>query len=306
MPAAPAVREPRFLTAVVDAGGALEPGAARDVVPWWSFTKTLIAASALRLAEQRFLDLDAPLAGRPYTARQLLRHTAGVGDYGGLPEYKAAVARNDPPWTDAALFARVPPDRLLFPPGTGFAYSNVGYLLLRRLIEAAAGTGLGEILAGVVLRPLGLASARLAETSRDMDATAFAGDHGYHPGWCYHGTVVGPVAEAALALHRLARGDLPQVDLGRTAREAAPVDPALAAPPWRVPRYGLGLMVGEMATPDMSSPLVVLGHSAGGPGSVGAVYHAPGEAGGKTAAVFADVGNGSDVETRALELLASG
>lgn len=303
MPAATARKEPRFLTAVVEPGGGLAPGASFAVVPWWSFTKTLIAACALLLARQGLLDLDAPMAGRPFTARQLLRHTAGVGDYGGLPAYKAAVARGDAPWSDAALLALVSPDRLLFPPGIDFAYSNVGYLLLRRLLEGAAGAGLGEVLAGLALRPLGLAAARLAEGPEDMDGTAFAGDHGYHPGWCYPGTVVGPVAEAALALHRLATGNLLSPDLRRAMREATPVDPAQAAPPWRSPGYGLGFMLGAMAATDTARPLAVFGHSAGGPGSVGAVYHAPEPGRGRTAAVFADVADTGLVEARALALL---
>ncbi len=41
-----------------------------------------------------------------------------------------------------------------------------------------------------------------------MRATAFEGGQSYHPGWAFHGIVVGPVAEAALALHRLLRGGL--------------------------------------------------------------------------------------------------
>lgn len=108
--------------AVVDAQGKPEGDASTAVMQWWSFTKVLIAASALRLAEQDRLALDAPLPGLPYTLRQLLQHRAGVGDYGCLPEYQAAVARGDDPRSDDELFAHVPPTGLLFSPDTGWAY----------------------------------------------------------------------------------------------------------------------------------------------------------------------------------------
>jgi CubicO group peptidase (beta-lactamase class C family) len=59
--------------------GALVAGTNADaVVPWWSFTKTVIAAAALVLVQQKRLALDRPLAGRRYSLRQLLQHRAGL------------------------------------------------------------------------------------------------------------------------------------------------------------------------------------------------------------------------------------
>ena len=49
-------------------------------VPWWSFTKTILAAASLRLVAQGRLELDKPVAGKPYTLRYLLQHRAGLGD----------------------------------------------------------------------------------------------------------------------------------------------------------------------------------------------------------------------------------
>jgi CubicO group peptidase (beta-lactamase class C family) len=62
------------------------------VVPWWSFTKTAIAATALSLVARGKITLDEPLTAKPYTLRQLLQHRAGLCDYGALPDYHAAVA----------------------------------------------------------------------------------------------------------------------------------------------------------------------------------------------------------------------
>lgn len=270
--------------AVLDRRGIPEGAVSSDIVPWWSFTKPLIAAAALRLAEASRLALDEPMAGLPYTLRQLLQHRAGVGEYGRLPEYRAAVARRDVPWTDAQLLARVPPARPVFPPGTGWAYSNVGYLLARRAIERAHGAGLGQVLDELVLRPLGLGSSRLAETPDDMRATLFPGGHGYHPGWAFHGIVVGPVVEAALALHGLLTGDLLAPASRAALLDRHPIGGSIAGRPWVATGYGLGLMIGAMQRPGMPQPVPVAGHSAGGPGSVGAVYHSHGPDGGRTVA----------------------
>jgi CubicO group peptidase (beta-lactamase class C family) len=69
--------------AIIDRNGKPACDVSTGMVPWWSFTKTLMAAAALRLAEQGRLTLDENLAGLPYTLRQLLQHRAGVGEIGG-------------------------------------------------------------------------------------------------------------------------------------------------------------------------------------------------------------------------------
>jgi CubicO group peptidase (beta-lactamase class C family) len=289
--------------ATVDAAGRLQPGASTARVPWWSFSKTLLAAAALRLAAADRLALDAPHAGHPFTLRQLLRHRAGIGDYGGLEAYHAAVAAGGTPWPRARLLALVPPERLLQPPGTAFAYSNVGYLLVRLAIEEAHGRPLPEALAELVLAPLGLAASVVAETPADMDRTVFSGGHGYHPGWVYHGTVVGPVAEAALALHRLLDGAL----LGPAALaaliDAMPAGGPLPGRPWQRTGYGLGLMAGEMAAGAGAASLGVMGHTGVGPGSVGAVYRAVPGGRPSTVAVFAAGDDAGRVEREAADRL---
>jgi CubicO group peptidase (beta-lactamase class C family) len=260
------------LIVVADAEGRLSGDLGAPPVAWWSFTKPLIAVAALRLAETCRIDLEAALPGRPYGLRHLLGHTAGLGDYGGLAAYREAAARADPPWSDDELFAHLPQDRLAHPPGAGWAYSNLGYLLVRRALEAATGTGLGRLLRDLVLDPLGLVRARLAETAADFADLAFPVPSGYDPGWVFHGAVVGPAEEAVVALARILDGDLPSPAARAELVARRPLDPAIAAPPWVDPGYGLGLMIGAMADPDTGARLEVVGHSAGGPGSVGAVY----------------------------------
>ena len=241
-------------SAVVDGAGRVRDGSSTAIVPWWSFTKTLIAACALRLVEEGRLRLDTPVAGQTYTLRALLQHRAGVGNYGSLADYHAAVARRDQPWADAELFAHVAPEPLAFSPGTGWAYSNVGYLLVRRLIEAACGEGLAGVLQSRILAPLGLRTSRLAQVPADMLETVFEDGHGYHPGWAFHGFVIGPVAEAALALHRLLSGDLLTPASRAAMLDCHPLGGPLPDRPWHTTGYGLGLMMGTCSGRSWHNP----------------------------------------------------
>lgn len=75
-------------------------------VPWWSFTKTVIAAACLRAVEDGLLSLDEPLRASKHTLRQLLRHEAGVPDYGAWPDYQRAVADGLEPWPASEVVRR--------------------------------------------------------------------------------------------------------------------------------------------------------------------------------------------------------
>jgi CubicO group peptidase (beta-lactamase class C family) len=266
-------------------------------VPWWSLTKTALAAGALALVGDGRLALDAPLAGRPFTLRQLLHHTAGVPDYGGLAAYHEAVARGDPPWGDEELWRRIGAGKLLFEPGQGWAYSNVGYRLVRRLIEETVDADIGAALHRLVFAPLGLPGVRLAREPRDLSTTAWGNAAGYHPGWVTHGLLVGTPAEAALFLDGLLAGRLLQDALLRAMLEASPIGGAQAGRPWRTPAYGLGLMTDVVPPPGRC-----IGHTGAGPGSVAAAFHLPDLDPPRTTAAFAQGGDVGIVERAVLGL----
>jgi CubicO group peptidase (beta-lactamase class C family) len=278
------------LFAVVEARLVLREHGGDVVVPWWSFTKTLIAAAVMQLAEAGELDLDAMVEARGFTIRQVLRHEAGLPDYGGLPAYHRAVAAGDAPWTTADLLTQVGPD--LFQPGEGWAYSNIGYLWLRQLVEGLRGP---DALSKLVLRPLALTRTRLALTPEDLEGVRMGATRGYHPGWVYHGLLVGPVREAALGLQRLAAGDLLSSESLAAMRAARPL-PQFNRPPWRQAAYGAGVM-----TPEMADGVAVYGHTGGGPGSGICVYRHDGT--GRTAAIFALDETSLAVEGPAVALL---
>src|SRR5262245_29559995 len=153
--------------AIADNGASIAEHDGDTVVPWWSFSKTVIAAAALVLVRDRRLALDDSLPGRAYTLRQLLLHRAGLtGD--DIPDYYAAVTRGEEPWPVPLLLQRTEADRLRFEPGQTFAYSNIGYLFVRQLIEQTSGEALGGALSRLVLHPLGIASARIAGRPADL------------------------------------------------------------------------------------------------------------------------------------------
>lgn len=221
--------------AVVDNGRVVSATGVEAPVPWWSFTKTVIAAGALVLVRDRRLALDEPRPGRSYS---LLQHRAGVAEYGALPAYHEAVARGDDPWPLAELMERTDAGRLRFAPGTRWSYSNIGYLFVRQLIEAACDEPLGAALRRLVLAPLGIEGARIVASRGDLAGVEMGEAASYHPGWVYHGLMVGPLQQAALLLARLKAGPLLPAALQEQMR--SPVDLG----PWAGPGYGLGLLIG--------------------------------------------------------------
>ena len=287
---------PLVLTATVE-GGRLTDFDRRSLpVPWWSLTKTAIAAAALALVGDGRLALDEPLDARPYTLRQLLQHTAGVPEYGALAAYHEAVSRRDAPWSVEELLRRVVADRLLFVPGRGWTYSNVGYLYVRRLIENEMGKRFDTALRRLVFEPLGVPEVTLAREPADLDGTAWGNQSRYHPGWVYHGLAVGTPAEAALFVDRLIAGQLLPAELLRAMLEVHPVGGPIVGRPWQSPGYGLGIMV------DAASPRGrCMGHTGGGPGSVAASFHFADLRPTRTVAAFAPVEDPGVVERAVLE-----
>jgi CubicO group peptidase (beta-lactamase class C family) len=268
-------------------------------VPWWSFTKTALAAACLRLVAQGALRLDAPIEGRPYTLRHLLQHRSGVPDYGGLPAYHAAVARGDAPWSVAELLDRVEADRLMFRPGQGWCYSNVGYLFVRQLIERATGQDIGGALRELLFDALGLGSVRVALSASDLADIAWGNPNSYDPGWVYHGLLVGSAGDAARLLHALMTANVLPPALLAEMGNSCVVAGLVPGRPWRSMRFGLGVMIGETA--DLGK---AVGHSGAGPGSVSAVYHFGDRTPPCTYAAFAAAEVPSVVEDRVLWLAA--
>src|SRR5215470_13214978 len=121
----------------------------------YSITKTFTAALLLQLRDERRLTLDDRFArwfpripgSDRISLRQLLNHTAGIPDYGGLASYHEAVrAAPASPWSFERFAAETFDKGLWFEPGDGWAYSNPGYMLLKRIAEAVTALRIGRSL----------------------------------------------------------------------------------------------------------------------------------------------------------------
>lgn len=280
-------------SATVGSDGMLALTGSTERVPWWSFTKTVLSIATLRLVEDGMVDLDEALQGQAFTARQLLRHEAGLPDYGGLPAYRRDVAAGRRPWPLDRLLAAVDADRLRYPPGAGWAYSNIGYLRIAELIERRTRLDLREALASLVFGPAGLHSTRLALEPADLADVQMGIAGAYHPGWVYHGLIVGTVADAARLMWSLISGRL----LGN-ATFSSMIEPR-PLPDYRSdrhpdPAYGIGLMLN--ATDPQLHPI---GHSGEGPGSRISVYALEH----KASAVWAAETSGIDADAEAFAML---
>lgn len=280
-------------TAIFCADGTIKRSGSTDRVPWWSFTKTALAIATLRLVEDGLVELDDKLPGEAFSTRQLLRHEAGLPDYGGIARYHSDVAAGKRPWPTDHLLKAVDVSRLRYDPGAGWAYSNIGYLRIAQLIERSSGLKLASALHSLVFEPARLESARLAAKPDDLIEVQMGNASGYHPGWVYHGLVVGSVEDAARLLWALAYGQLlkPESLAAMKERRALPEYRSDVHPD---PAYGLGLML-TANEPDAHP----LGHGGAGPGSKIAVYAQAH----RVAAVWATSSSEVDPDVQVLEML---
>ncbi|AVB20364.1 serine hydrolase [Pseudomonas avellanae] len=289
---------PHMLCSTILNGQHLPTEQSDVVVPWWSFTKSVLATAALSLVRDGLIQLDDPVKEGPFTLRQLLKHQAGLADYSELPEYHAAVAEGHIPWPAAEMMQRLDATRLRYAPGTAWRYSNVGYLLVARLIERVTGLSLEDALARRVLLPLGVTQVRFAKTRKDLAEVYPANLSSYHPGWVYHGLLVGPLSESSMLLDRLLTGQLLPSTLLQEMQDAIVLGGPIPGRPWAAPGYGLGLMIGGT-----NGGLTLAGHTGTGPGGVIAVFHCSNGHNVATCSVFDEHGDEGQVEAKVLEQL---
>jgi CubicO group peptidase (beta-lactamase class C family) len=146
-----------------------------------SLTKTFTAIAVLQLWEQGLVDLDAPAndylrafrlvparAGfRPATLRQLLTHTAGIGEVlhpTGLfgPLFGETVRAGGPVPSLAEYYQGGL--RIQAEPGTRFRYTDHGFATLGELVEDLSGQRLDRYLREHVFQPLGMADTSLVRS----------------------------------------------------------------------------------------------------------------------------------------------
>ena len=101
------------------------------------------------------------------TVRQLLAHRAGLWEW--QPLYLAAGDAR----AAAELVERLP---LRYLPNTGLHYSDLGFMLLGRIVAAVTGQSFEDAVRTLVTEPLGMASTRFAHPARAEVATSAFGD----------------------------------------------------------------------------------------------------------------------------------
>jgi CubicO group peptidase (beta-lactamase class C family) len=174
------------------AGGLADIQAAKPVTPdttfmAYSMTKTLTAVAALKLVEEKRIQLDDPvlthLAECPFGGEVLVRHllaqTSGLPN--PIPLRWVHLPANHAGFNEAQALEQIVQKnaQLLFEPGARYAYSNLSYWYLGRLIARVSGMAFEQFEKTHVFAPLGLAD-------NEMDFTiSAAGQHakGYLKKW---------------------------------------------------------------------------------------------------------------------------
>ena len=284
-----------------------------------SITKSFTAAAIMRLVASGKLVLDRPLAdwlpeasnASRITIRQCLQHTSGLPDYGSVPEYHEAVKQGKAPWTFAEFLDRTHADQLLFEPGQGWRYSNIGYMLLRRLIERVSQQTFAEIISRDVCQYLGLKHTSVIRSREEFQTLAPAYSFAvsldglpvdvrtnYDPGWVAPGVVASTASDLVSFYEGLFGGALLPRHLLDEMRAAVRAS-TQSTQRFVSPSYGLGLIV------DLESPYGVLyGHSGAGPGYTSAALHVfpPGHQP-VTVAVLSNTENFVEVEIMAFTIV---
>jgi D-alanyl-D-alanine carboxypeptidase len=135
-----------------------------------SVAKAFSGAAAVSLVAQGRLALDdtiakwlpgLPAAWSPVTVGQLLAHTSGISDFSKSPDFtdavRASLLKAPPPRT----LVKYASSKLLFAPGSKYAYSNTDNILVALIVEAATHRSYESVLQSNVYKPLGLTQTSL-------------------------------------------------------------------------------------------------------------------------------------------------
>lgn len=168
-----------------------------------SVGKTMTALAAQQLIRAGKLDPDAPVqqylpgfrladaqVSARITVRNLIEHTSGIPTLAGnAPVFFEVGVSSD------ELVRRMDTVKLDRPVGEGYEYSNLNYLVLGKVIEAAAGMPYGEYIQAAIFKPLEMTHSFVSRQA----ALAAGGAAGYH---FYYGIPVvdaSPVPEGEIA-----------------------------------------------------------------------------------------------------------
>ncbi len=133
-----------------------------------SCTKQFTATAIMLLVYDGKLHYDEPITevfpefpayGKAVTIRQLLNHVSGLADYESLMEQQERLGRarwseQNQIWDAEVLALLKQQGSTVFTPGTQWAYSNSGYVLLGLVVARVSGKPFGEFLRERIFTPL--------------------------------------------------------------------------------------------------------------------------------------------------------
>lgn len=128
-----------------------------------SISKQFTAVGILKLVEQGKLSLqdsiqqylpEFPSKGYPITIENLLTHTSGLKDYTSIESPIPYIERHD--FTSKFIIDYFKNEPLNFKPGTKYAYTNSGYVLLGAIMEKITKSRFETYMKDSVLQPAGL------------------------------------------------------------------------------------------------------------------------------------------------------
>jgi CubicO group peptidase (beta-lactamase class C family) len=172
---------------VVEAGyGWADHREGRPITPQTTFqiasvSKQFTAAAILLLQEQGALSIHDPLSRwlpefpaqwHSITAHHLLTHTSGLGHWEDFPQLSLYH-----PMARAELLATFQQAPLKFAPGTAWAYSSPGYVLLAHLVERIADEPYARFIQRRVFDPLAMTRSSVGTRSShpEQQAVGYAG-----------------------------------------------------------------------------------------------------------------------------------
>jgi len=215
-----------------------------------SMGKQFTAMLILILAEEGKLSLDdrlgkffkdAPPAWNEMSIRQVLSHTAGLG------EYDLDMRRE---YTRDEVIRHCAKVESLSPPGTQWSYSNMGFMLLGFVAEQVEGKSYHQLVQDRIFKPLGMKTARGIEEA-DIIPNRAAGyvwrkDHLENQGWVTptwnrtaDGSLYFSIADLLVWENALREQKLVKAPAYQEMFTAQPLTRGKKAP------YGLGFFVGE-------------------------------------------------------------
>lgn len=249
------------------------------IFPVYSITKSFISAAILRLYDQKTLFLDDSVSkwlpnfvlNDSITIRHLLNHTSGLADYGNSKEYYNDLQKTSTRSWNKEQFLKFASDQgLLFQPGKGWNYSNIGYFLLKEILCKVTGMTFSDALKMHVYVPLKLKNTFIIETIEDMKKVtpgysdifgeAYADVRTkYDPGWVAHGLVASSTSETSKFYKNFICGDF--LSKKTLTELLEPIEVKVKHSYFKKPSYSLGLMCDPLC---LYGP--IFGHGGGGPG----------------------------------------